>query len=94
MGRRKKPVQTEFRIPRDLDAGTAPEVHGALVAALESATDATPVFIELDGDGAVWPLALQLLSSARQTRSQGGLAFGPEATAALETLSPATGEPR
>lgn len=93
---KKKSGPSEIRIPRELDAASAPETHATLVAALDAATDASPLSIELDGDpdATVWPLALQLLSSARRSGPSGRIGFGNSATAALETLAPPEGDPR
>ena len=88
MSRTQRSPSTEIQVPRELDAGDAPEVYATLLERLsQDEPDGKPLRIDLSGHGDVWPLALQLLASAQRSVPKDQIVFGPAASAALETLA-------
>lgn len=80
--------ETSIRFAADLDAGTVMTVHDRLLSLLDAVEASEAVAaVDLDpAEGAVSPLALQLLVSAGRSFPAGRLSFGPHAAAALAVL--------
>ncbi|SDY79338.1 hypothetical protein [Citreimonas salinaria] len=75
-----------FNVPASLDPTTVGAVHADLVQTLH-AVGAGTVRVTLDGEGPLSPLTLQLLVSARKTRSAAAVSFCGRAQVELAEIA-------